>query len=212
MALLLFLVSVFIISFTGAMQPGPVTATAISLGARNRHAGALLAVGHGIVEFPLMILIIVGLGKFFQWDATKISIGLAGGSILLIMGIQIFRSSARTGDVEAAPKKATPVVAGIVLTLSNPYFLIWWATVGLALALEAVDFGIWAFALFAVVHWFVDLIWVEALSLASFHGTTLLGPRLEHAVLRVCGAALLGFGAFFIYRAIDMLVALKGAQ
>ncbi|UCF44527.1 MAG: LysE family transporter, partial [Planctomycetota bacterium] len=61
MTLLLFLIQVFIISFSGAAQPGPVTATAIATGSRNRYAGLALAIGHGIIEFPLMVLIMLGL-------------------------------------------------------------------------------------------------------------------------------------------------------
>ena len=57
MSLLLFLIQVFVISFSGAAQPGPVTATAIALGSRDRYAGLLLALGHGIIEFPLMLLL-----------------------------------------------------------------------------------------------------------------------------------------------------------
>lgn len=69
------------------------------------------------------------------------------------------------------------------------------------LATTATEFGIWAFALFAIVHWLVDLLWVSALSLASFHGTTLLGPKLQTIVLKICAAAMLFFAIFFIYNA-----------
>jgi threonine/homoserine/homoserine lactone efflux protein len=62
MDLLFFFLQVFVISFSGAMQPGPVTATVITMAARNRYAGTLLAIRHGIIEFPLMVLIILGLG------------------------------------------------------------------------------------------------------------------------------------------------------
>ncbi len=206
MDLLLFLISVFIISFSGAMQPGPVTATAISLGTRNRWAGVLLAVGHGVIEFPLMLLIILGLGAVFQKTPTQIIIGAVGGIILLYMAYGMFKTAAHPPDPRAGAKKDNPLLAGIVLTASNPYFLIWWATVGLKLASGAVGFGIWAFALFAVVHWLVDLIWVTALSLASFHGTILLGTKLQTIVLRICAAALLLFGLFFIYNAAALLL------
>jgi threonine/homoserine/homoserine lactone efflux protein len=206
MALILFLVQVFVISFSGALQPGPVTATAITMGARNRWAGALLAVGHGIIEFPLIVLIILGLGKVFQRSETQIIIGSAGGVVLLYMAYSMFRGAGRAAEVEVDTRKDNPVLAGIVLTVSNPYFLIWWATVGLALATEATKFGLYAFALFAIVHWLVDLIWVTALSFASFHGTTLLGPKLQTVILKICAAAMLVFGLFFLYNAVSLLI------
>ncbi|MGA2173114.1 MAG: LysE family transporter [Sedimentisphaerales bacterium] len=206
MALVFFLVQVFIISFSGAIQPGPVTATAITMGARNRWAGVLLAIGHGIIEFPLMILIILGLGAIFQKPAAQIIIGAAGGMVLLYMAYGMFRTSGNVSISQAGARKDKPILAGIVLTASNPYFLIWWATVGLALATDATKLGVYAFMLFAIVHWFVDLIWVTALSLASFHGTTLLGPKSQTITLRICAAAMLLFGLFFIYGAVSALI------
>ncbi|MGB2807122.1 MAG: LysE family transporter [Sedimentisphaerales bacterium] len=194
------------ISLSGVMAPGPVTAAAIAMGARNRFAGALMAVGHGIVEFPLMILIILGMDKILKSTTTKIVIGFAGGVFLLFMAIQMIRSLSRTQDQEVKVTRSGPVVAGIVLSGGNPFFLIWWASVGLNLAITAADFGIWAFALFAVVHWLCDLIWLSLLSWASFKGSALLGPRRQKKILLICSLALLVFGLFFIYNAATILV------
>jgi threonine/homoserine/homoserine lactone efflux protein len=206
MALVLFLIQVFIISLSGAIQPGPVTATAITMGARNRWAGVLLAVGHGIIEFPLMVLIILGLGSIFQKTTTQITIGAAGGIVLLYMAYSMFKTARHSSAQLVGARENKPVMAGIVLTASNPYFLIWWATVGLALATDATKFGLYAFVLFAIVHWLVDLIWVTALSLASFHGTTLLGPKVQQIVLKICAAAMLLFALFFLYSAASLLI------
>ncbi len=206
MALVLFLIQVFIISISGAMQPGPVTATAITMGTRNRWAGSLLAVGHGIVEFPLMVLIILGLGAIFQKASAQIVIGILGGLALLYMAYGMFKTVSHPVAVQAGARKDKPILAGIVLTVSNPYFLIWWATVGLGLAITATKFGLYAFALFAIVHWLVDLLWVTALSLASFHGTTLFGPKVQQRVMQVCAGAMLFFGLFFLYKAGVMLI------
>jgi threonine/homoserine/homoserine lactone efflux protein len=205
-ALLLFLVQVLIISCSGAMQPGPVTASVIKMGARNRWAGTLLAVGHGIIEFPLMILIILGLGKYFEIPKVQIAIGLAGGIFLIVMAIQGLLSLKAKEDNQSKAFTDRPILAGIILTASNPYFLIWWATVGLALATQAKQWGIWAFGLFALAHWSVDLIWLQILSLASFKGSVLMGPRGMKIVLMVCSAALFFFGLFFIYNAAKLWV------
>ncbi len=211
MALVFFLIQVFVISFSGAMQPGPVTATAITMGTRKRWAGVLLAIGHGIIEFPLMILIILGLGSVFQKTSTQIVIGIAGGTVLLYMAYSMFKSAGRPSTIHLGASNDKPILAGIIFTISNPYFLIWWATVGLLLATKAKEFGIYAFVLFAVVHWFVDLIWVTALSLASFHGTTLLGPKVQKIILKICAAAVLFFGLSFIYNAVRMMTTTAGA-
>ena len=208
MELLVFLAEVVVISLSGVMAPGPITAAAIAMGARNRFAGALMAVGHGIIEFPLMILIILGMDKILKSAPTKIVIGFAGGVILLIMAIRMLQSVKSTEQQEVKVTKTGPVIAGIVLSGGNPFFLIWWASVGLNLAITAAGFGIWAFVLFAIVHWLCDLIWFSALSWASFKGSALLGPRNQRIVLLICSLALLGFGLFFIYNAGSILIKL----
>ena len=187
------------------MQPGPVTATAIAMGARNRYAGTLLAIGHGIIEFPLMVVIILGLGKYFEMPKVQIAIGLAGGAFLLLMAIQGLLSLKEKAENKSRVLTNKPVLAGIILSAGNPYFLIWWATVGLALATQATQWGIWAFALFALTHWSVDLIWLQILSWASFKGSVLLGPRGMRIVLMICSAALFVFGLFFIYNVAKIL-------
>jgi threonine/homoserine/homoserine lactone efflux protein len=201
MDLLFFLAQVVVISCSGVMQPGPVTATVITMGTRNRYAGTLLAIGHGIVEFPLMVIIVLGVGKFFELRGVQIVIGLAGGLFLILMAIQGLKSLKAKADAESKALGGRPVLAGIVLSAGNPFFLIWWATVGLALATQAAQWGIWAFVLFALTHFSMDLIWLQILSWASFKGSVLLGPRGLRIVLMICSAALLAFGLFFIYRA-----------
>jgi len=188
------------------MQPGPVTAIVITMGARNRWAGTLLALGHGIIEFPLMVIIILGMGKYFQIPKVQIVIGIAGGCFLILMAIQTFINLKTNIDNESKAYHGKPVLAGIILTASNPYFLIWWASVGLALATQAVEWGIWAFILFALTHWFVDLIWLQILSWASFKGSVLLGRHGLKIVLAFCGIALLFFGLYFILSALRLLL------
>lgn len=198
MELLAFLVKVFGISLSGALQPGAVTAAAISMGARNRFAGTLMALGHGIIEFPLMILLIYGLGEFVQRPSVSIAIGLAGGTFLVLMGAQLFRDLSKSDDGQIAGPRGGPLMTGIILSGANPYFLIWWATVGLTLVTTAKGLGVWAFVLFALVHWSCDLIWLTILSWGSFKGASVLSPKRRKAILLFCAVALLGFGIYFI--------------
>jgi threonine/homoserine/homoserine lactone efflux protein len=122
MELLFFLSKVVVISLSGVMAPGPVTATAIAMGTRSRYAGTLIAIGHGIVEFPLMILIILGMDKLLKSADTRIIISLAGGVFLFIMAIQMLCSIKSTENQEAKVTKSRPVAAGIILSAGNPYF------------------------------------------------------------------------------------------
>jgi threonine/homoserine/homoserine lactone efflux protein len=205
-SLLFFLIEVVVISLSGVMAPGPVTAAAIGMGTRSRYAGMLIAVGHGIVEFPLIVLIVLGLGRILELPTAQIIIGLAGGAFLLIMAIQMHKSLRATEEQQTKTTKSTPVLTGIILSASSPYFLLWWATVGLTLATKATGIGIWAFVVFAIVHWLCDLIWLSALSWASFRGSVLLGPKGMRIVLMICAIALFFFGLLFIYNALMILL------
>jgi threonine/homoserine/homoserine lactone efflux protein len=121
------------------------------------------------------------------------------------MAIQMLKSLRSAEKQQAQVTKSAPVLAGIILSAGNPYFLLWWATIGLALATTATGIGIWAFVVFAIVHWLCDLVWLSALSWASFKGSVLLGPRGMRIVLMICSAALFIFGLFFIYNAAKIL-------
>ena len=208
MGLLSFLVSVVGISLSGVMAPGPVTATTIVMGSRSRWAGALIAVGHGIVELPLIVLIVVGVSRILKMPVVQIVIGLAGAVFLFIMASEILWSAMSPEQERAGSVKGTPVVAGIVLTAGNPYFLLWWATIGLGLATRAGELGIWAFVVFAAVHWLCDFVWLAALSWASYKGSTLLGARALGVVLMICAGALRFFAVVFAYGAFCTLIAL----
>lgn len=226
---LIFLLKAAGTSLSGVMAPGPVTAATLEAGARRKHAGAWVAIGHGVIEFPLMLLVMLGLmfPKLFgvtdvlQQPAFRVGVGLAGGiALLALAGLTLWGlrrkpsagvSADRAADgasppAPVAPRRANkPLWTGIVLTAGNPYFLLWWATVGLALTAQAVQIGIYAFVFFTVIHWLCDLLWLEALSVASFYGTVLLGPRTQPILSAVCGVAMAGFGAMFVIDALKVL-------
>ena len=198
MELLTFLLKVFGISLSGALAPGPVTAAAIGMGSRNRFAGTLMALGHGAIEFPLMVLLIFGVGRLLTLPAVEIGIGLFGGGFLMFMAVQMFRGLRTSEARDVQVTRSGPFLAGIFLSGGNPYFLIWWATVGLMLITTAREFGVWAFVLFALAHWSCDLIWLTILSWAGFKGSVLLGPRRQRILLAVCATAMFGFGLYFL--------------
>ena len=59
----LFLASVAIISMSGVLLPGPLFAVTIEKASKRRTAGVLIALGHGVVEFPLMFMIFFKIGR-----------------------------------------------------------------------------------------------------------------------------------------------------
>ncbi len=196
--LIAFVGQVILISMSGVMAPGPITAATLAAGTRSRHAGALIAVGHGIVEFPLMLLVLAGAGRLLASKGVTIGIGLVGGAFLVLTGWGILRGLGKPGGPANKLGARGPIWTGVILTGGNPYFLLWWVTIGLFLTSRARQLGAVAFGLFALVHWLCDLVWLEALSFTSFKGTTLLGNRVQTVLLAICSVALIGLGLFFL--------------
>lgn len=195
----LLLGQVVMISVSGVMAPGPVTAATLAAGVRSRHAGALVALGHGVIEFPLMIAILLGAKALLTSHGFQVGAGAVGGLALVAMGGMTLWGLRHFIPAEQSSSAANPLLTGILLTAANPYFFLWWATIGLALAVQAAELGIIAFALFAIVHWLCDLLWLEILSNASHHGTHLMGDKAQKILLGLCGTMMFGFGLWFLW-------------
>jgi threonine/homoserine/homoserine lactone efflux protein len=209
--LLGFLLKVVAISLSGVMAPGPVTTATLAAGARSRHAGAWIATGHGVVEFPLIFLMAAGVGAMLNVHGVKTGIGIAGGLFLLFMGGRLLLTLPTIGNGSVAGTERLPLLTGVILTGANPYFLVWWATVGLAMVTQSMTFGLLGLGLFAVIHWLCDLVWLEVLSQAAFHGSQLFGRRAQQVVFVLCGVTLLTFGAKFLCDAGGGLFAMAAA-
>jgi len=174
MGLLTFLFEAVVISLSGVMAPGPITAVALGKGNDSPHAGALIAIGHGIIEFPLMIGIFYGFGHLLKLLYIKAVIAFLCGLLLLFMVIGMFRSIAQL-EVSLETYSHSSMIAGVVLSLGNPYFLVWWATIGAALILNSFKFGVLGFLIFMIVHWSCDFLWLYFLSVLSFKGGRFFG-------------------------------------
>ncbi len=131
----LFLASVMLISLSGVLMPGPLFAVTIKKAAKSKIAGALIAVGHGIVEFPLMFLIFFVLSQFNIPSIVQIAVGLVGGFLMILMGIQTFRKRHKKEEAHVSLKRDS-VLAGVYTTAANAGFILWWLTIGTTLILE----------------------------------------------------------------------------
>lgn len=206
--LLLFLFSASVISLTGVMSPGPMTAVTISHGGRSASAGLYISLGHGVVEFPLIFLIFLGAGSVLQSVGFRIAIGVLGGLFLLHMGKGLIRPKADSPPLSGTPPavKGSAFSSGIALSIGNPYFLLWWATVGVGLVIGAVRFGLLGLVLFAVIHWLLDLVWFSFLSVASNRGMRTFGAGFMTKINFACGLVMLFFGGLFILSSIKLLI------
>jgi threonine/homoserine/homoserine lactone efflux protein len=197
-----FIFTAVAISLSGVMAPGPITAATLNAGSRRRHAGAMIGLGHVAVELPLIVLLAAGAGAFFQSGVVRTSIGLAGGLFLLLMGTQTLLSLRNDEETVAPAVERHPFWTGVILSGANPYFLIWWATVGLTLTTDALQYGLIALVLFAIAHWLCDVGWLEILSVAGFKGSEWFGKKSQSTIAFVCALVFIGFGLRFVWDAV----------
>ncbi len=192
----LFLLSAAGISLSGVMLPGPLTAATIAKGYNDRNAGAIIGIGHGIVEIPIIALIYFGFAAYLADPVVKMVTGLAGGLMLVVMGLLIFFTFRKPVE-GASVMPYSPLVTGMVMTGGNPYIFLWWATIGVALISGAVTFGIYGLVLFTIVHLACDIAWDQVVSMTVFRTRHLWTPKVQKIVFSICAVVLIGFGVLY---------------
>lgn len=194
----------FITGFSGAAMPGPVLAAAIVLAvSQGFWAGPLLVFGHFLLEIALVLAIAAGLHRFLSRpDAPLVrGIGLVGGAVLLVMAWSMFRDLPQLSltGVAATPVPYGPVAAGFLFSAANPYFWIWWATIGLGLLTEALARrGRAGLAAFYSGHILADLAWYSLVTLLLDTGRSLIGDGTYRLLIGCCAMMLVVFGARFV--------------
>jgi threonine/homoserine/homoserine lactone efflux protein len=189
----------FVIGLTGALAPGPTLLATMGATLRDGwKAGPAVTLGHALVETAIFVLILAGIST----SAVKFTGGIAlvGGAALVIFGILTLRSAVGDNPPEQGDgPTGSSLVAGIVTSITNPYFWVWWLTIGSVLLMVALGAGMGAAIAFILGHWGADLAWYTFVSVCIHQGRGILsGPRYR-AVLAVCGIFLMVFGGYYLW-------------
>jgi threonine/homoserine/homoserine lactone efflux protein len=202
----LFTATSFAVGLSGALVPGPMLTVTISDSVQKGFtAGPLVVLGHFLVEIALIILILAGLGWLIGSTYAALIIGTVGGLVLVFMGYRISSSSDQLTDVSSEEKLALkygPILGGVITSISNPYFFIWWATIGGAFMLKGLELaGIFGLIMFLVGHWSADLSWYSAVSFFSSKGSKIMTDNHYKIIMRICGVFLIVLGIYFVLTA-----------
>lgn len=191
-----------IIGFTGALAPGPTLVATINASlAGNWTAGLKVSLGHIVIETAIFFLVILGLASIASPYTTLIA--MVGGTALIIFGAMTLLGS-RNATLTTGPgsKGTGPYMAGFVTSAANPYFWIWWLSVGSALLLQSLAGGIILAVAFMIGHWGADTAWYTFVSTSVAKGRSLLSDRTYHSVMAACGVFLILFGLYYLSGAI----------
>jgi threonine/homoserine/homoserine lactone efflux protein len=202
--------SSFGIGFSGALMPGPLLSVAVAESYKKGFwAGPVLVVGHAIPELALAVLFTLGLNKVLHNKVAVGIIGVVGGTFLVWLSVRIFIEVRQGISVDLEVKQEVgwgPLVAGIWASLSNPGWIVWWATIGARYILLSLDHGIVGLVFFFTGHVLADLVWYSLVSFLVSRGRGRISDKVYHGVLYACSLMVLVFAGLFIGNGIMNLI------
>jgi threonine/homoserine/homoserine lactone efflux protein len=202
-------VTSFIVALSGAIMPGPLLTVTISESSRRGPmTGPLLIVGHALLELVLVLSLLMGLAPLLKMEPVFIVIALAGSAVLLWMGIGMLKSlpaMTLVNDGISTPGKNL-ILSGILMSLVNPYWSIWWATIGLGYILHSMNTGTMGIVAFFTGHIMGDLFWYAAVSMAIWKGRKLISDRGYRILIGTCAIFLIIFSCLFAWSGLQKLI------
>lgn len=200
-------VTAFIVGLSGAMMPGPLLTLTITESARRGFiAGPLIVLGHAILELILVLALLAGAAVYLSQPGVTRIISILGGGFLIYLGIitvrDILAGRVQLNNLEQ-PSSGTsrfhPVLGGALISLSNPYWSLWWATIGLSYLTLALQKGFPGVTSFYAGHIMADLVWYSLIAAAIAGGRKFINQKIYSAILVFCGVFLVALGIYFLY-------------
>jgi threonine/homoserine/homoserine lactone efflux protein len=199
----------FATGFTGAVVPGSLLAVVVSKTLQvGWLAGPVMMVGHALLELVAAALLATGVIYFARHRWVQGSIGLAGGAVLVYLGYLTFQVSgveaARAlGGASAAGGPSTGgwlglIGLGAVMSVVNPYWWLWWATICPAHMTWALRRGRAGGGVYYVGHILSDIVWYSAVSLALATGRSLLSAGVLQGIYVGAAVLLIVMGLMFV--------------
>jgi threonine/homoserine/homoserine lactone efflux protein len=193
------------VSFSGVIAPGPFFAVTLAKSYRSPWAGTLMALGHAVIEVPIILLIYFGFARIFQDNTVQIVLSLAGGAMIVWMGVSMFQGRAKVVQ-EGKDLPYPTFVAGIVMSAISPFFLLWWATAGSLLVIKFLGYGMGGLFILIGAHWMCDLVWLSFISVFINKTHHYLGQRFQVWLFIATSLFLVFFGFRFIISGIQTII------
>ena len=195
-----FAILVIIISASGVMAPGPLFAANVSYGLKGGvKTGIKMAIGHTIVELPLVILLGIGVFSLEIFPEFRTIISILGAITLFVFATIQIKTVLRNEKIKTSNPKQEPLIAGILLSALNPFFIIWWLAIGFKLISDAMI--LWSFAgilIMFVLHIWMDFVWLGAVSFFASKSSGILSNRNYKVLMLGISGMLVYFGITFL--------------
>jgi threonine/homoserine/homoserine lactone efflux protein len=188
----------FTIGLTGALAPGPTLVATVNSSLKSGWtAGPKVAMGHALVELFVFLLIVLGLATAAQQYSSLIAV--LGGLALIAFGLLIVKGSKKASLTAPTSNNAqNPYLAGVLTSAANPYFWIWWLSIGSAMVIDGLKGGLFLASLFMIGHWGADFGWYTLVSTSLDKGRSVLSEVNYKRILSLCGCFLIVFGLYYL--------------
>jgi len=198
-----FVATIVLVTASGVLAPGPLFFASISHGTRvGARSGLMFSIGHTLVEFTLVMLLAAGLLTVASEPTVKLAVGVAGGIALLAFGTIQIRDSltSKFGEPKSGGVASRNLLLiGLAFTGLNPFFIVWWLTVGAKLILMSLEFAALAGVVFMYIcHVWMDYAWLTAVAHFAKVGTSVVGFKWYRLIMAVFGGVLIYFGLRFL--------------
>lgn len=191
----------FTIALTGALVPGPLLMLVIAKSLKyGKKTGPIVIGGHAFLELIMVSVLVFGLGKVIKNPVVIKSISIAGALILIYSGTEILKTLPKISfniSVNSYGSSATLFFNGITMSIANPYWTVWWLTVGFGLLLTARESGIKGILFFFAGHILADLLWYTFVSYSIDKGKRFISEKTYREILGICAVVIIIFGLYF---------------
>jgi threonine/homoserine/homoserine lactone efflux protein len=203
-----------VVGFSGALVPGPMLTLVISsVAEKGFWTSFFIVVGHAILELAVVAAFFLGLLKYLENPLISKIIGILGGVFLFYIGIDILISVFRKKlkiDFKSIIKKRTMntrstgiiILKGILVSLMNPYWFIWWISIGAAFIIKSVQFNTLGVSSFFLGHISADFIWYLFIGFLISTGRRFFNQKIYNGILAACSLFLFYLGVRFIIDAL----------
>lgn len=202
-----------LISFAAVISPGPVTAAIISEAPRSGwRAGLYIAFGHSILELMILILISLGLSVAMQTPQIQFLISFCGSLILLWIGTNYILAMWKDKihlhkpiQSNSMKSSATLIGLGMITTLSNPFWYMWWVTVAAGYLVQVKAISTIAVVAFYIGHVSADFSWDTTLAAVTNSGRRWLSHRAYRLLVFFTGGFMTYLGLRYLFYALEMI-------
>ena len=198
--ILSFAIMVIAISASGVMSPGPLFTANILYGLKEgKIAGLKIAMGHTVVELPLIIFLGLGTVSLETFPEYRILITVIGAiGLFVFAGLQI-KSIFKKDFGNQPNSNKNSFLAVIFLSALNPFFIIWWLTIGIILITESIS--LWGFSgiiILFVFHIWMDYVWLFTVAGFASKAKNVLSNNNYKILIIGLSALLVYFGIQFL--------------